>query len=96
MLVATTWGVGQLLWSMVWFTAVIIWIALAIHVFRDLFRSRRSGWLKALWTLFVIVAPVLGVIVYLIVYGSEMNEYALAAGAEREARTSNYVRQTAW
>lgn len=96
MVTATTWAVGQLFWSMLWATAFIIWIALAIHVFRDLFSSSRSGVVKALWTLFVIVAPIVGVIVYLIVYGGEMNEFALAAGAEKEARTSQYVRETSF
>jgi membrane protease subunit (stomatin/prohibitin family) len=33
-----------------------------------------SGWAKAAWTLFVIVLPFLGVMVYLIARGSEMAE----------------------
>lgn len=96
MVTATTWAVGQLFWAMVWATAFIIWIALAIHVFHDLFTSRRRGIVKALWTLVVIAAPILGVIVYLIVHGGEMNEFALAAGADADARHSNYVRETSF
>ena len=96
MVTATTWATGQVFWSMVWFTVLMIWVVLVVKVFGDLFRSNMSGWAKALWTLFVIVAPFLGVLVYLIARGREMNEYAMAGGYEREARMSNRVRQDSW
>ena len=62
-----TFGTGQVFWSMLWFFLFFIWIWLLIVVFSDIFRSHDlSGWAKALWTIFVIFLPYLGVFVYLI------------------------------
>ena len=44
-----------------------------IWVFVDNFRrSDHSGWAKALWTIFILFVPVLGVLVYLIARPSEV------------------------
>ena len=75
--VATEFGTGQVLWSMFWFFMFFIWFWLLIVVFADIFRSHDlSGWGKALWTLFVIVLPYLGVFVYVIARGHKMHEHA--------------------
>ncbi|HET6412978.1 MAG TPA: SHOCT domain-containing protein [Anaeromyxobacter sp.] len=51
----------------------VAWFWLLISVFRDLFRRRDlSGWMKTLWVLVVIVAPYLGVFIYLITQGRGM------------------------
>ena len=53
----------------------VIWFWILITVFIDIFRSPDlSGWDKALWFLFVLLIPLIGVVVYLIVRGSTMNE----------------------
>ena len=68
------WHVGQVLWSIVWFSLFVILIALLIGVFADIFHSHDlSGVAKALWVLFVIVLPYLGVFVYLIARGGGMH-----------------------
>ena len=52
---------------MLWFSLFVIWIWLLIAVFADIFRSRDlGGGAKALWVVFVILVPYLGVFVYLI------------------------------
>jgi hypothetical protein len=90
------WGVGQVLWSMIWFTIFIIWIALLIHVFIDIFRSHDlGGGAKALWTIFVIVMPYLGVFVYLIARGHKMGEHAMADAQARDAEMRAYVQSAA-
>ena len=72
-------GTGQVFWSMLWFFLWFIWIWMLIVVFSDIFRSPDlSGWGKALWTIFVIVLPYLGVFVYLIARGRKMQEHAVA------------------
>ena len=69
----STFGTGQVFWSMLWFFCFFIWIWLLIMVFADIFRSHEmSGWAKALWIVFVVVLPYLGVLVYLIARGKEM------------------------
>ncbi len=67
--------------TMLYFFLFIIWIWLLIMVFSDIFRSHdMGGGAKALWVIFVIVMPYLGVFVYLIARGGKMHERAAAAG----------------
>ena len=76
-IVAAEWGTGQVFWSMLWFFLFFIWIYILILVFSDIFRSHDlSGWAKALWVIFVILVPYLGVFVYLIARGHKMAEHA--------------------
>jgi hypothetical protein len=59
-------GTGQVVWSMLWVALCIILIWLVIAVLVNVFRSPDlSGWGKALWTIFVVLFPFLGVLVYL-------------------------------
>ena len=69
---AAEWGTGQVFWSMIWFFLFFIWIYLLIMVFADIFRSHDlSGIVKAIWIIFVIFLPYLGVFVYLIARGAQ-------------------------
>jgi hypothetical protein len=96
MLFTAEFGTGQVFWSMLWFFLFVIWIWLLFVVFGDIFRSRDlSGWGKALWTIFVIVLPYLGVFVYLIARGKEMNERSLQEAQERDAAFRGYVQTVA-
>jgi hypothetical protein len=62
----------------------VIWIWILIWVFIDIFRSQDlSGGAKALWFLFVLLIPLIGVLVYLIARGGSMNERA-AGRAQRQ------------
>jgi hypothetical protein len=94
--IATEWGNGQVFLSMLWFFLFFIWIWLLIVVFSDIFRSRDlSGWGKALWTIFVIVLPYLGVFVYLIARGHKMSQHAADAAAAQDAATRQYIQSVA-
>ncbi len=96
MMSAAEFGTGQVFWSMLWFFLFFIWIWLLIDVFADIFRSRDlSGWGKALWTIFVIIVPYLGVFVYLIARGRKMHEHAATAMQEQDAAMRQYVRDVA-
>jgi len=89
-------GTGQVLWSIIWFFLFFIWIWLLIVVFGDIFRSDDlSGWGKALWTIFIIVVPYLGVFVYLIARGHKMQDRQMAAAAQQEAQFRSYVQDAA-
>jgi hypothetical protein len=91
MTLGADWGSGQVLLSMVWFFLFFIWIWL-ITVFADIFRSHdMGGGAKALWTIFVIVAPYLGVFVYLIARGHKMGQHAAEAAAEQDAMARQYI-----
>jgi hypothetical protein len=87
MVSAADFGTGQVLWSMIWFFLFFIWIWLLID---DL-----SGWAKALWVIFVIVLPYLGVFVYLIARGKKMQEHAVHQAQRQDAAMRAYVRDAA-
>ena len=65
----------NLFWTMLWFFLFVAWIYVLVGIISDVFRSPDlSGLAKALWTLFVIVLPWLGVVAYLIARGDNMHE----------------------
>lgn len=65
----------DVLWTMIIFFAWVIWIWILISILADLFRRHDvSGWSKALWVIFLILLPFLGVLIYLIANGQGMAE----------------------
>ncbi len=89
---ANDFGTGQVLWSMLWFFMFFIWIWLLITVFADIFRSHDiGGFAKAVWVIFVIVVPYLGVFVYLIARGHKMHEHAVEAAEAQDAAARAYI-----
>jgi hypothetical protein len=84
----------DLFWAMLWFFLFFAWIWLLISIFGDIFRSDDlSGWGKAFWTIFVVILPLLGVLVYLIARGGSMQERAMAEMAAREKATRQYIQE---
>ncbi|MGD0747856.1 MAG: SHOCT domain-containing protein [Acidimicrobiales bacterium] len=82
--------------TMLYFFLFIIWIWLLIMVFMDVFRSHDIGGLaKALWVIFIIILPFLGVFVYLIARGGKMHERAAAQAADQQKAFDAYVKQAA-
>jgi len=82
--------------SIFWFMMLFAWIWLLISIFGDLFRDHElSGWGKALWTLFLIVLPWLGALIYLIARGRSMNERARQQAERNEQAFRQYVQQAA-
>jgi len=91
-MVLAEFGSGQAFLSIFYFTMFFIWIWLLILVFSDIFRSEDlGGWAKAIWTIFVIALPYLGVFVYLIARGHKMGEHAAAAAEEAQAQQKAYI-----
>jgi hypothetical protein len=74
----------------------LMWILLLFQVFGDIFRSSDlSGIAKAAWTLFAVITPYLGVLVYLIVRGGSMHTRQMAAAQEQEDSFRRYVQSVA-
>jgi hypothetical protein len=95
-MVLAEFGTGQVFWSMLWFTLFVIWVWLLFAIFADIFRSPDlSGWGKALWSIFVILTPYLGVFVYLIARGGKMREHAVAQAQAQDEAMRAYVRDVA-
>ena len=74
----------------------VLWIWILIYVFIDIFRSHDlSGWGKALWFLFVLFIPLIGVLVYLIARGGKMQERAQRDARQQEQDFRAYVQEAA-
>jgi Short C-terminal domain/Phospholipase_D-nuclease N-terminal len=83
-------------WTFLWFFLWIAWIVVLFRVIFDIFRSKdMGGWGKALWVIFVIFLPFLGVLVYLIARGHGMGERDLEEAQARETAFRAYVQDAA-
>jgi hypothetical protein len=86
----------SLLWTMLEFFLFVIWIWILIAIFGDIFRSDdMGGWAKALWVIFVIVLPFLGILVYLIARGGKMQERAIKDATQQKQAFDAQVREAA-
>lgn len=87
---------GELLLLVLEFFLFVAWIWILFAVISDLFRDHEmSGGGKAIWILFLVFIPFLGVLVYLIARGHGMRDRALKAQAEAKHDFDSYVRQQA-
>src|SRR5674476_994493 len=83
-------------WTILEIFFFVLWIWLVITVYVDIFRSRDlSGGGKALWVLFVLILPVLGVLVYLIIRGGKMHERAVQQAEVQQDALRGYIQQMA-
>jgi len=95
-MLAYNYPILSLIWMMFVFFVFVLWIWLLISIFIDIFRSSdMGGGAKALWVLFVIILPFLGVLVYLIARGGKMHERAAEQAAQQQKAFDAYVKQAA-
>jgi ABC-type multidrug transport system fused ATPase/permease subunit len=95
-LLASSYPILDIFLTTLYFFLFIIWLWLLFMVFIDVFRSHDiGGWAKALWVIFIIVMPYLGVLVYLIARGGKMHERAAQQAALQQKAFDQYVKQTA-
>ncbi len=82
--------------EMLFFFIFIMWLVILFQVVVALFRSHdSSGGMKALWFLFLVLLPYLGVFIYLIARGSKMHERQVGAAKQQEQQMANYIREVA-
>ena len=83
-------------WTILEIFLWVIWFWILITVFIDIFRSQDlSGWGKALWFIFVLFIPLIGVLVYLIARGSKMQQHAQRDAQAQDQQFRQYVREAA-
>jgi hypothetical protein len=79
-------GFWDVIVSIFWFTILLAWISLLIHILADIFRDDSlSGGKKALWTIFIVLIPWLGALAYIISRGDSMNRRNREAAMARMA-----------
>jgi Short C-terminal domain/Phospholipase_D-nuclease N-terminal len=95
-MLASSYPLLDVFWTMLMFVGFFIWIWLLILVFGDIFRSRDIGGLaRTLWILFVIIVPLFGVLIYLIARGHGMADRNAKQAHQQQQAFDDYVRETA-
>src|SRR5256885_17101934 len=83
-------------WTILEIFLWVLWIWVLIYVFIDIFRSHDlSGWAKALWFLFVLFIPLIGVLVYLIARGDSMQERTVRQAQQGDREVRHYIQEAA-
>jgi predicted PurR-regulated permease PerM len=96
LLVASSYPFLNLMWTILIVFLWICWLMLLFYVFADVFRRHdTSGFVKALWLIFVIVAPFLGVLIYVIANGSGMAERNMKQQQAQQEQFDAYVKTVA-
>jgi hypothetical protein len=86
----------NILWTMIIFFTWVVWIWMMVVILTDVFRRRDiSGWGKAVWVIFLIVLPFIGVLCYLIFEHNGMAERQAEAARGQKAQVDDYVRSVA-
>ena len=96
MIVGYDYPVLGFFWSVLILFIWIAWIFLLFRVFVDVFRNHEmGGFVKALWIIFVLFVPFLGVLVYVIVHGNSMAKRDIQQAQQQQQAFDSYVRETA-
>jgi hypothetical protein len=96
MVIAADYPFMDVLWTMLIFFFWVIWIWIVITVLIDVFRRHDiGGFAKALWVIFVIILPWLGVLIYLIVEHDGMRERSMRQAETQKQEFDQYVRDAA-
>ena len=96
MLIAADYPFLDVLWTMIIFFCWVAWIWTLIVIFGDLFsRHDKSGWYKAMWMVFLIILPFLGVLIYLIANGSGMATRGADRAMAQQTQFKEYVQSVA-
>ncbi len=83
-------------WTILMIFLWVIWFWILITIIIDIFRSHDlSGWVKALWLVFILFLPLIGVLVYLIARGGKMHEHQVRDAQLQEQQLRSYVQEAA-
>jgi hypothetical protein len=93
MVIASSYPLLEVFWTMLIFFAFVVWIWILFTVLADIFRRHdTSGVAKVLWIVFIIVAPYLGVFVYLVAQHSGMAERQAKHQQAAQEQVDQYLR----
>lgn len=84
------------LWVIIVGFAFVAYLILLFAIITDLFRDHKtSGWVKAVWVLFLFIVPWLTALVYLIVKGGGMAQRSSEAMRHAQDAQESYIRDVA-
>jgi vacuolar-type H+-ATPase subunit I/STV1 len=79
-------------WGFIFFAYLMVLFAIIGDIFRD---PELNGWLKAVWTIFLVFLPILTALVYVIARGQGMARRQTAASLEARSEADSYIRSVA-
>ena len=89
-------SLGEFLWSLLVLFFMVIYFMMLFYVIVDVFRRHdASGGKKALWLVFLLVAPLVGLLAYMITNSDGMAARSVNAAQQQQDQFDNYVRTTA-
>ncbi|NKR23838.1 PLDc N-terminal domain-containing protein [Prescottella equi] len=84
------------LWVILVSFAFVAYLMLLFSIITDLFRDHKtSGWVKAIWVVFLIILPFITALIYLIVNGDNMTKRSIRAAHDMQSAQDAYIRQVA-
>ncbi|MDR7167453.1 putative PurR-regulated permease PerM [Nocardia kruczakiae] len=87
-------SVWDVFWLIIMSFAFAAYLMLLFWIFTDLFRDHgTSGWVKAIWVVFLFVLPLLTSLVYLIVRGGGMARRSAQAAKQVEQAQDAYIKE---
>jgi hypothetical protein len=96
MILATSYPLLEVFWTMLIFFGFVIWLWILFTVLGDIFRRHdTSAWAKVFWIIFIVVVPYLGVFIYLIAQHEGMTERAMKQQEAAQAQVDQYVKSVA-
>jgi Phospholipase_D-nuclease N-terminal/Short C-terminal domain len=96
MLVAADYPFLEVLWTLLVFFAWVAWFWLLISIAIDVFRRHDiGGGKKAVWLLFMLFVPFIGVLSYLIVNNEGMTKRRVEEAQAQRAQFDDYVKSVA-
>jgi hypothetical protein len=96
MILATTYPLLEIVWTILVFFALVVWLMILFTVLGDIFRRHdTSGATKVLWIILIIVLPYLGTFVYLITQHDGMTERAQSQQKAAQTQFDSYVQSVA-
>ena len=95
-MIAANYPFLDVLWTLLIFFAWVIWFWLLITIFADIFRRHDiGGGKKALWVIFVIIVPFVGVLIYLIAESKGMADRQAQLQQQARTQTDEYIKTVA-
>lgn len=88
-------GLGDLLWTLLVVFFMVMYFLIMFQVIIDVFRRDASGVNKALWLVFILVAPVIALILYMITNGANMAQRQAKDAVRQEEAARTYIRDAA-
>ncbi|MEO7079108.1 SHOCT domain-containing protein [Rhodococcus sp. BP22] len=84
------------LWLIIVSFAFIAYLMVLFSIIGDLFRDHKSsGWVKAIWVFFLILAPFITALIYLIAKGGDMTKRQVSAMQHARDEQEQYIKQVA-